>query len=39
MVEVDGSTGLSAHTGEVPLIDVFEGRSQLLASYLVTGGR
>ncbi|WP_329139522.1 DUF899 domain-containing protein [Streptomyces sp. NBC_01476] len=33
MTEVDPSTPLVAGTGEVPLADVFEGRSQLFVSY------
>lgn len=35
MVEVDASTPVVGAHGEVPLIDVFEGRSQLLASYMM----
>ena len=33
MVEVDPSTSLTGVDGPVPLIDVFEGRTQLFASY------
>jgi predicted dithiol-disulfide oxidoreductase (DUF899 family) len=33
MVEIDASTPVIGAQGEVPLIDVFEGRSQLFASY------
>src|SRR5262245_20507469 len=33
MVEVDASTPVVGAHGEVPLIDTFEGRSQLFASY------
>lgn len=33
MVEVDARTPLTGADGEVPLIDVFEGRSQLVAYY------
>nr|WP_308129371.1 DUF899 family protein [Actinoplanes polyasparticus] len=33
MVEVDPSTPLTGVDGPVPLIDVFEGRTQLFASY------
>src|SRR5213083_62069 len=35
MVEVDASTPVVGAHGEVPLIDVFEGRSQLFAAYLM----
>ena len=35
MVEVDASTPVVGAHGEVPLIDVFEGRSQLFASYMM----
>jgi hypothetical protein len=33
MVEVDAATPVVGAAGEVPLIDTFEGRSQLFASY------
>src|SRR5262245_62856045 len=33
MVEVDASTPVVGAHGEVPLIDTFEGRSQLIAYY------
>src|SRR5438046_6904371 len=33
MVEVDSATPVVGAAGEVPLIDTFEGRSQLFASY------
>jgi hypothetical protein len=33
MVEVDAATPVVGAHGEVPLIDVFEDRSQLFASY------
>jgi predicted dithiol-disulfide oxidoreductase (DUF899 family) len=33
MVEVDAATPVIAAVGEVPLLDTFEGRSQLFASY------
>ncbi|WP_232667627.1 DUF899 family protein [Pseudonocardia sp. TRM90224] len=33
MVEVDARTPLTGPAGEIPLIDVFEGRSQLVAYY------
>lgn len=35
MVEVDATTPVVGAQGEMPLIDVFEGRSQLFASYLM----
>ena len=35
MVEVDASTPVVGARGVVPLIDVFEGRSQLFASYMM----
>lgn len=35
MVEVDAETPVVGAHGEVPLIDVFEGRSQLFASYMM----
>ena len=35
MVEVDASTPVFGAHGEVPLVDVFEGRSQLFASYMM----
>ena len=35
MVEVDASTPVVGAHGEVPMIDVFEGRSQLFASYMM----
>ena len=35
MVEVDASTPVLGPHGEVPLIDVFEGRSQLMAYYMM----
>lgn len=35
MVEVDASTPVVGAHGEVPLIDVFEGRSQLFAPYMM----
>jgi predicted dithiol-disulfide oxidoreductase (DUF899 family) len=33
MVEVDAATPVVGATGEVPLLDIFDGRSQLFASY------
>src|SRR5438477_12343360 len=33
MVEVDAQTPLIGATGQVPLIDIFDGRSQLIAYY------
>ena len=33
MVEVDAATPVIGATGEVPLLDIFDGRSQLFASY------
>ena len=33
MVEVDAATPVVGAAGEVPLIETFEGRSQLFASY------
>src|SRR5215475_9384389 len=35
MVEIDASTPVVGAHGEAPLIDVFEGRSQLFASYMM----
>ena len=35
MVEVDPATPVVGATGEVPLIEVFEGRSQLFASFMM----
>ena len=35
MVEVDASTPVVGADGEVPLIDVFEGRSQLFVAYMM----
>ena len=35
MVKIDALTPVVGAHGEVPLIDVFEGRSQLFASYMM----
>ncbi len=35
MVEVDGATPLVGEHGAVPLLDVFEGRRQLIAYYFM----
>src|SRR5207248_5436153 len=35
MVEVDASTPVVGAYGEAPLIDVFEGRRQLFAAYMI----
>jgi predicted dithiol-disulfide oxidoreductase (DUF899 family) len=35
MVEVDGSTPVVGERGDVPLLDVFEGRSQLVAYFMM----
>ena len=35
MVEVDAAVPLVGPTGDVPLVDTFEGRTQLFASYMM----